>query len=234
MSFYTNFAQYYADIFPFSLDVADFLVRYSPKAEKCLDVGCGTGHYAAYLSSLGRKVTGIDLDAAMITQAQQNFPDTIFHVMDMGNLSALAGPFDFIYCIGNSGAHLTQNQFRQFCAAIKSLLTPKGIWIVQLMNWDYVLSQERVSFPDIHTEGNLTFTRSYIDISPSSVCFQTCLKQDDKIIFQDSVPLYPQHSEDIIHLHIDQGFSLIAHFGSYGETAYNPDIFSANIFVFRG
>ena len=60
MSFYSKFASYYEAIFPFSQSVADFLREYSSPQQTCLDVGCGTGHYAEDLAVSEYQVTGID------------------------------------------------------------------------------------------------------------------------------------------------------------------------------
>lgn len=232
MSFYSMFAQYYEEIFPFSPGVFSFLQRYSKPMQRCLDVGCGSGHYAGQLAVDGYDVTGIDLDAAMIDFALSHYPSAIFEVMDMRKITELGGGYDFVYCIGNSGAHLPQADFRRFLADLRKVLNPGGRWILQLMNWDYVLRQDEVHFPVIKTESDLTFTRAYTHISPESVQFETALLSDDAFIFEDSVPLYPAVSPDVIAMHMDLGFELLAHFGSYAGSAFDPGVFSASIYVF--
>ena len=56
---------------------------------KIVELGCGPGHVAGYLASRGAKVSGLDLSAAMVEQAQRLFPEIDFQVGDM-----LALPFD--------------------------------------------------------------------------------------------------------------------------------------------
>ncbi len=41
-----------------------------PRASRVLEVGCGTGHFARWLSDRGLEVVGLDLSAAMLAQAQ--------------------------------------------------------------------------------------------------------------------------------------------------------------------
>jgi 2-polyprenyl-3-methyl-5-hydroxy-6-metoxy-1,4-benzoquinol methylase len=232
VSFYSKFSAYYEEIFPFSQNVADFLIRYGTGGNKYLDVGCGSGHYAAYLSAKGFHITGIDLDPAMIQYAQVHYPGVDFHCMDMRDISTLKACYDFVYCIGNTGAHLPQDAFADFTSDIRKILKPGGRWILQLMNWDYVITQDIVNFPIISTESTLTFNRTYTHITRNQVAFETVLRSPNATIFEDSVPLYPMLTEDINQLHARLGFIPAGHFGSYAGTEFNPAVFSASIYVF--
>ena len=75
ITFYSSFATYYETIFPFSASVYAFL-RHSipPHCRICLDIGCGTGHYAARLTEHGLTMAAVDLDTEMIAYAQQHYP----------------------------------------------------------------------------------------------------------------------------------------------------------------
>ncbi len=55
------------------------------------DVGCGPGHIAKHLASLGMAVTGIDLSAAMIAQAKLRFPEGKFQLGSMFELPMTTG-----------------------------------------------------------------------------------------------------------------------------------------------
>jgi len=174
MSFYSAFATYYEVIFPFSETVYAFLRRCLPSSGVVLDVGCGTGHYAGQLAADGFAAVGVDLDAAMIAYAQEHYPQAAFQRLNMLDIAALGQTFDAIFCIGNTAAHLTQAQFAHFLDAGRRSLTPGGVWIVQVMNWDYVLTQPAVTFP-VMTAGDATFYREYRDISEQQVTFHTRL-----------------------------------------------------------
>jgi SAM-dependent methyltransferase len=50
---------------------------------KICDMGCGPGHVAKYLQSLGAKVFGLDISPAMVEQARRLNPDIRFQVGDM-------------------------------------------------------------------------------------------------------------------------------------------------------
>ena len=242
MSFYAEFAEHYEAIFPFSDAVYALLRRYIlPEHRRCLDVGCGTGHYCGRLAADGFDAVGIDLDAAMIAHARQRYPQATFHVLNMVDSAALVSTgitegeerFDVAFCIGNTAAHLTQAQFAQFLDSMQRVLVPRASWILQVMNWDYVVKRESFTFPVIEAPGGLTFHREYRAISSAKVAFHTRLQSGSMVIFEDQVPLYPLLAADIARLHEERGFTYVAHFGSYDGAPFDPETFSANIFVFR-
>jgi len=55
------------------------------------DVGCGPGHIAKHLASLGVRTTGIDISAAMIREANSKFPEGDFRVASMFKLPVESG-----------------------------------------------------------------------------------------------------------------------------------------------
>lgn len=141
--------------------------------------------------------------------------------------------FSTIFCIGNTAAHLTQAQFATFLDTAQRTLAPDGTWILQVMNWDYILTQPSFTFPVITAENDVTFHREYRDISEAQVTFHTRLKTGDTTIFEDDVPLYPLRASQIIEIHTQAGFTRTGHFGNYARNTFDPEKFSANIFVFR-
>ncbi len=237
-TFYADFAPYYEAIFPFSEAVYTFLRRYlTPDHPRCLDVGCGPGHYCGRLASDGFSAIGIDLDAAMIEQARRRYPQAAFHCLDMRDIAKLSTPgtaaYDAIFCIGNTAAHLTQSQFAAFVGAMRQLLQPEGVWILQVMNWDYVLTQTEISFPVIQTDKGTVFRRQYTAISEAQVLFQTCLEVQGQRIFEESLPLYPLRSEVCTALHKQLGFACVGHFGNYQGELFDPGVFSPSLYVFK-
>jgi SAM-dependent methyltransferase len=227
MSFYTQFAETYEAVF-------SFLRQHLPgPPARVLDVGCGTGHYSGALAAQGYDTTGIDLDPAMIAHAQERYPAAAFHVMNMLDIAELGRTFDGVACIGNTAAHLTRAEFAGFVETVRGATAPGGPWVLQVMNWDYVLTRDVVTFPVIEGEGDAVFHRAYRDITESRVTFTTRLEVAELVIFEDAVPLYPMRSAEVIALHEAAGFRLVKNVGSYGGAAFDPDTFSANLFVFR-
>jgi SAM-dependent methyltransferase len=64
--------------------VADVVEATGPGA--IADLGCGPGHVAAYLTSLGASVVGVDISAAMVEIGRACYPDVQFRV---GSLLAI-------------------------------------------------------------------------------------------------------------------------------------------------
>jgi ubiquinone/menaquinone biosynthesis C-methylase UbiE len=64
-----------------------------------LDMGCGSGNYAAVLQQMARSVIGVDISIGMIKQAQVKFPGLTFIGGDVGSLPFKSGTFDAAYAI---------------------------------------------------------------------------------------------------------------------------------------
>ncbi|SDS69330.1 class I SAM-dependent methyltransferase [Actinoplanes derwentensis] len=71
-----------------------------PRGADVLDAGCGTGRVGGRLAAAGHRVTGVDLDATLIAEAQAQHPGSSWQVGDLSTL-ALPGRFDLIVCAGN-------------------------------------------------------------------------------------------------------------------------------------
>lgn len=69
----------------------------SPQSgDRLLDLGCGTGQLSQQMAAAGAEVIGIDTDATMIQQAQQNYPELQFEVADARNFQ-VTQPYDAVF-----------------------------------------------------------------------------------------------------------------------------------------
>lgn len=234
MSMYSQFAAWYDRIFPFSPGVYAFLTHHLGELEgPVLDLGCGTGDYCAAFTRDGIVAVGLDLDQAMISQARTRAPETEFHTLDMTEFHTLSGgPWSMIYCIGNTAAHLPAKDFWSCVDQVARCLDPGGIWIVQVMNWDFILTLPSFTFPS-KVMDQAVFHRAYDEISPSGLTFKTSLEINGHHVFTDQVRLYPLISKNIIIRHQERGFKLIEQVSDYAGSPFDPENFSANIFVFQ-
>ncbi len=232
MSMYSKFAEWYDRIFPFSPGVYAFLNHHlGDRGGPVLDLGCGTGDYCAAFTRDGVRAVGVDLDPAMISQARTRGPETEFHVLDMTEFPTLGGPWNMIYSIGNTAAHLSRDRFWECVGNVGARLLPGGVWIVQVMNWDYVLGLPGFTFPAKVMDGAV-FHRAYEDITPDGLTFRTGLDIEGRRVFDDQVRLHPLPSADIVAGHEARGFRLVEHVSDYAGSGFDPEVFSANIFVF--
>lgn len=232
--FYTDFAQDYEEIFPFSLQTYTFLKKYMKEgAADILDIGCGTGHYCGRFAEDGHVVTGIDLDGAMIQNARGNYPKSDFSVLDLNEIQSIDKQFDLVYSTGNVLSHVSGESLEIFLMELRKKLKKDSLWIFQVINWDYILPLKEFSFPVIETEGR-RFIRNYKDIREQELEFHTELqdKKDKRPLFKDSVTMYPLCSKTLLELHKSMGFQLIGHFSDFSGKEFQSDLFSADIYVF--
>ncbi|MBN2547176.1 MAG: class I SAM-dependent methyltransferase, partial [Spirochaetes bacterium] len=161
MDFYTNISNYYDHIFPFDIEQFDFIKSFIiiKKKQNILETGCGTGHLSVKLAEIGLNVHAIDSDQEMINMAEKNkkinFKYPIFKKMDMRSIKYKFSHdfFDLIFCFGNTLPHLTDKE--DISAFIKSshvLLKKKGILLIQVLNYEYILNKNINKLPLIEND----------------------------------------------------------------------------------
>ena len=136
--------KFYADIYDYLVfnnlkddyEVGEIINKANPSSSsRILDVGCGTGHHVASLSSKGLDVLGIDIAPSMIDKAKANFPDYKFQVADALNGSEFEpASFTHILCM-----YFTIYYFKdktQFFNNCYNWLMPGGYLIVHLVDRD--------------------------------------------------------------------------------------------------
>jgi len=235
MAFYSEFADYYDTVFPFDETTYGFLRdRFPSEASRILDLGCGTGDYCGRLASQGYEAVGIDPDPWMIERARRKYPSVDFYLRGMEDVGRLDGVFGAAICIGNVAAHMPRHHMGGFLQRLYERLSPWSIWILQTVNWDYVLEQETYRFPDISIEErHVVFERSYPEISAGRVVFRTRLLENGIEAFGGDVTLYPVRSADYIEEHVRAGFDLVSHKGTFAGEDFDPGKMSSSILVFR-
>ena len=232
---YSVFVTCYDQIFPFRETTYQFLCSYlNVEKPAILDIGCGTGSYIERLASSAETAVGIDLEPDMIKFAAERYSHAAFHCLDMWHIDQLQDTFDLIYSVGNVIPHLSVNRLSQFIMKVHQQLNSKGIWLFQTVNWDFILTQDRFSFPEIRNEAHhLIFLREYPAISKELVVFKTRLLQHQQVVMDSEVTLYPQTAQQYISLHEQTGFSLNGHFADFQKTPYQTNKNSGNILVFQ-
>ncbi len=122
----------------------DALVTYlHPKPNsRLLDLACGKGRHAVYLSAKGFDVTGVDLSVESIAHARQ-FEDEHLHFFEHDMREQLPhGPFDFIFNLFTSFGyfiHETENvvALRSATAALR----PGGKMVIDFMNTERTMRE---------------------------------------------------------------------------------------------
>jgi SAM-dependent methyltransferase len=235
MGFYSEFAEYYEAVFPYREEIHAFVKSYLPDGtRRILDAGCGTGHYCGRLAAEGFEVTGIDLDPQMIEVGRKTYPAATFRCLNMLEIATLPSPVDCVFCIGNVAPHLTQEEFARFIGDVGTILRRGGVWIFQVVNWDYVLAQGSYPFrPRKLGLGDAVFLREYQDVSEARLRFLTRLVAENRTIFAGDVWLYPLRTDAYLGLHQARGFQLLGHFADFQRAPYAPTSDVGSVFVFH-
>lgn len=115
---------------------------------RLLDLGCGTGEHARFLSEEGFAVTGVDASETQLAQAREAGPGPAFVKADLAELaSAVTGPFGGAIALGNGLPHLFPVEMVRFLADLAGLLLPSSPVLLQILNYDRILDQRITSLP---------------------------------------------------------------------------------------
>jgi ubiquinone/menaquinone biosynthesis C-methylase UbiE len=112
--------------------IADLVRRARPHGRTLLDVACGTGEHARYLSEVhGFEVDGIDLSPEMLAKARAKCPRGRFEVADLTRFH-LGRRYDGLFCMSASIAYtVTIPRLREAMACMRDHLEPGGVALVQ-------------------------------------------------------------------------------------------------------
>jgi len=226
MAFYEDISSYYDLIFPVSKVKVDFLAKNINTGKKVLDIACGTGGYSIELANKGYELTAIDLDQEMINKLKEKESNINFMQGNMLNLKEkVSDKYDFAYCIGNSLVHLKNDkEIRKFLTDLKSLLNESGKFLIQIINFDRILSKNIDSLPTITDDSiGLSFKRIYdYNKAENIINFKTTLKvNDDKL--ENNIPLYPILSDKLTSLLKEAGFTKVELLGDFKGSEYDKD-----------
>ena len=226
--FYTSISKYYSEIFPYKPMQLQFVKNSvgQLKSNQILDIGCATGELAFHLAKEGAKVTGIDLNEDLLNQAKTNkkYPNPRFQV---GNMLELENDFqteqfDAILCFGNTLVHLQSIELiRQMLEGVFHTLKSDGKFLMQILNYDFILKEQVSELPVIKTE-NIKFIRKYkFEKDSCLIRFQTDLhiKNEDEIVSNETL-LLALKSKELVELIKDAGFKNIELFSNFKKDKF--------------
>jgi len=219
---YNDIADIYLEIFPINQEFLDFLPDYlGYPGSAVLDLGCGPGDYVDYLSRSGYCCVGIDSSTVMIKHAQEKRQGTFFN-LSFGEIKQLHGNFDCVYCVGNSLSYLQPNDLFAFYQEVLRLLTPTGVFILQVVNWDKHRETRSSDFPVNPLSGGRTFHRRYEWVDDSQVIFHTEIRKDGKTQKSWADSLYPKYHQVVMADLQSAGLTVTAQFGDYKHLPFDP------------
>lgn len=235
--FYTSISKYYSEIFPYKPAQLQFVQNSlgNLKEKKILDIGCATGELAYKLVKGSAKVTGIDLNKDLLAQAMRHssfqstdskkcesefaLPNPKFQTGNMLELETdfQAQQFDAVLCFGNTLVHLPTNDLiQQMLKGVNEVLKPRGKFLLQILNYDYILGGQVSELPIIENE-NIKFIRQYKFNNENSVIrFNTKLnlKKEGRIVWNET-SLFALKSNELIAFLENSNFKDIEVFSNF-------------------
>ncbi len=133
--------------------------KFAPKAQRILELGCGSGKYTSILAKYGYDMCGLDLSASMIDIAQQKYPRIPFKVANIKDF-ALDEKFDVIISFFHVMSYQCSNE--SLCASFANVfkhLKPNGVFLFDCWYGPAVLHEK----PSIRikrvSDGQVSITR---------------------------------------------------------------------------
>lgn len=229
--FYSSVSEHYSEIFPYNPMQLQFLKSSLAdlRGLHILDVGCATGELAYQLAEAGAVVTGIDLNEDLLHQARKknNHQNILYAGVDMLDLENYFRNqfFDAVICFGNTLVHLPDSDsVLQMLNGVNAVLKPSGKFLLQILNYDYILREKLDKLPVIET-GNIRFERKYIfEYGSSTVIFDTKLhlKETDEVI-SNQTRLFALGSAGLMTLLEKSGFNSIEFYAGFNKAPFGDD-----------
>ena len=226
MSFYQQIAPYYHHIFKINVAQTNFIKDKLPETNgTMLDIGCGIGTLSLELSNHYKHIIGIDMDAEMIQEAlrKNSYKSVVFKQLSMLQLNTFLAPntIEGVVCFGNTLVHLNSlDEITDFLQQSKAVLTPNGKLLLQIVNYDRILTKDITQLPLIENN-EISFERNYkYHISENKIDFNTRLtvKATTQVI-ENSIQLVPLLKSELTTLLHTAGFK---HCNFYGNFKQEP------------
>ncbi len=148
-----------------------------------LDAACGPGRQLAGMAAAGYRMTGLDVSHNMLAIAGEHLAaECVNATLLESTFEAIgpdAGPFDGIYCVGNSlAATGSEPSAKASFAAMASLLAPGGRLFIQILNFEKLRGERpavrgprvsRVDDVDYVSTRLFTFNGDAVDVTSLTV-----------------------------------------------------------------
>jgi len=213
-------------------------------SRRLLDLGCGTGEHARYLAGKGFDVVGVDASDTMLERAREDgVPAGVqFLQGDLVHVeSVVTGKFGGAVCLGNTLAHITdQETLTQLLAGVRAVLLPGAPLVIQVLNYERLVHSGQRCLPLTFIQdedGEAIFLRVMTHHDDGSVTFTPSLlryrKDGDpalEVITSHNVPLRGWRRAEMEAALDAAGFKTRELFGTMAHVAY-ADHESADLVV---
>ncbi|MGL1900544.1 MAG: class I SAM-dependent methyltransferase [Fibrobacterales bacterium] len=228
--FYTLLNIAYDELFPLKEVTKIFFDCYLNRDAHVLDIGCATGALSSFFAKRVQKVVGIDVNQALLerasNEAHRRGVVIDFHKASMVNLHEYvnSNSQSLISCIGNTLPHLhSDEECIAFLTACKQTLVQGCPLIIQIVNYDWVLTDEIKELPLIDTE-SYHFRRTYSKVRTDGLIdFSMVLKETASgKKSKSTIQLNPITQEKLKFFLKTAGFHGISLYGSFEREPLGP------------
>ncbi|MGL1933426.1 MAG: class I SAM-dependent methyltransferase [Fibrobacterales bacterium] len=221
--FYTLLNTAYDELFPLKEVTKTFFDCYLNRDAHVLDIGCATGSLSSFFAKRVQKVVGLDVNQALLehatNEAHRRGVVIDFHKASMVDLQEYvnSNSQSLISCIGNTLPHLhNDEQCIAFLTACKHTLVQGCPLILQIVNYDWVLSDDIKELPLIETE-SYHFRRSYSKVRTDGLIDFSMVLKDITTgkKSKSTIQLNPITQEKLVFYLKTAGFHGISLYGSF-------------------
>jgi SAM-dependent methyltransferase len=189
-----------------------------------LDVGSGTGHHVANLSSKNLNVIGIDISPSMIKKAKENYPNHNFQIGDVMDSSTIKyNSLTHILCLYFTIYYFQDK--RRFFDNCMDWLMPGGYLVLHLVDREkfdpilppgnplYIVSpqkyaKERITKTKVHFNDFIYESNFNLEKNNDKATFDEKFKFNNGKVRKQQQILYMEDSEDILSIAQQCGFIL--------------------------
>lgn len=223
MSFYKMLVNDYDLIFPYRKTTYSFLKNTLKGNKKILDLAAGIGTYTAAFSKDGFDVLGIELSGDMVEKGLSLHEGIHLIEGDMRQFkNENFGPYDLVYCIGNSIVHLdSKEEIKGFLCDIFDSLSDGGRMVIQIVNYDRIMQKQLDRLPTIEYGKGKSFERLY-NFKGQKIEFKGRLV-NGKDVLEDSVMLLPVLRGELSAMLNSIGFSNIKFYSGFDKSPYTTE-----------
>jgi 2-polyprenyl-3-methyl-5-hydroxy-6-metoxy-1,4-benzoquinol methylase len=233
---YDGLLEYYDELFPVDQRRLNFILsqaeNYKNRGQaaglrppRILEIGCAAGITAMSLARQGMDLVGIDANETMIRSANRRNHEpksnARFFCMDMLSSASYfpPGSFDMVLCLEDNLAYLEDPELiRSFLGRIHGLLADQGVFICELINYDWVLDEYVEALPLITTV-RASYMQKYLRRPGGRLCLvSSVLAANGYPVFSEERPLYPLGSGELGEALDAAGFGEKRFYGDFEES----------------
>jgi SAM-dependent methyltransferase len=199
-----------------------------PPGAEILDLCCGHARHAVLLAKTGFKVTGLDLSQQYLDQAAMNaaLAGVALELVhsDMRQLPFEAR-FDAVVNLFTSFGYLDSgDEDMKVLHEVSKALKPGGRFLIDLINWDWVVANNLVDERKVHPNGTVYQEHRELNLVRGTIHNSFVVTTPDGISYpSDGLTIRLYTLAELTGMLTDAGFAFEVVYGGYESEPYSND-----------